>query len=282
MFIRERGEKVKKIILQKLSKILLSSLTILSLLFWQEILCSGSFSGDQDQENQIKKAKIFQEVYPIISESDLYCSFFVLDDTRLELRIVGSEREYEKSLLTDSDIIYLNMGKRDGLENGQIFLIIEVGPKIENFGHLAFKRGRAGILTLEENKASAKIEKSCGQVMIGHFLLPFEEKEGMLGKDLGYDVHPEESEGLRGNIIYFQRDYQQIGSGHWALINLGEEDGLQVGQQMIIYRKLKEEATPQILGNLVIIDTQKKTSTVKILSSRDALRLGDRVQTRTQ
>lgn len=278
---RERGEKVKKINSQTLSKILFSSLFVLSVLFWQNPLPSSPTSDGLGQEYQIKKAKIYQEVYPVISESDLYCSFFILEE-RLELKIIGAEKEYEKTLLTDSDLVYVNQGKRDGLEEGQLFLVVEVGPEIKNFGHLAFKRGRARIQALQETKASAILERTCGQVMIGNFLMPFKEKEGILGKDLGYDVPPEEGEGLKGNIIYFQRGYQQIGSGYWALIDLGSEDGLQIGQQMIIYRIVKEGTPLQILGNLIIIDTQSRTSTVKILSCKDVLMLGDHVQTRTQ
>lgn len=267
-------------IIQMQGKIFFSLVIILFLFFWPDILSSRSFNEGRWQENQVKKAKIFQEIYPVISESDLYCSFFVLEDEGLELKIIGAEREYEKSLLSDSDIVYLNKGRKDGLEKGQLFLILEVGAKIKNFGNIAFKRGRARILTLEDETASAKIERSCGKVMIGDFLVPFIEKEGLLGKDLGYDVPPEESEGLKGNLIYFQRGYQQIGSGYWALIDIGAEDGLRIGQQLIIYRKVKEGAPLQILGNLIIIDTQRQTSTVKILSCDDALKIGDRVQLR--
>lgn len=271
---------MRNCILQSPSKTFFSSLIILLVILWQVTLHSSSLGEGRGQEHQVKKAKIFQDVYPVISESDLYCSFFVLGDERLELKIVGAERSYEKELLTDSDIVYINKGRRDGLEKGQIFLILEVGAKIKNFGNIAFKRGRARILVLEDWRSSAKIEKSCGQVTIGDFLVTFEEKEGLLGKDLGYNVPPEEGEGLKGNFIYLQRDYGQIGSGHWALIDLGAEDGLQIGQQLIIYRRVKEEVPLQIIGNLIVIDTQRETSTVKILSCNDVLRIGDRVQTR--
>ncbi len=273
---------MRKIRSQSAGKILFSSLIILAVLFWQGILSSDSLSVYQEQKHQIEKAKVFQEIYPVISESDLYCSFFILEEETLDLEIIGAEREYEKTLLTDSDLVYINKGKRDGLEKGQLFLVIEVGPKIKNFGHLAFKRGRARIEASQENRASARLEKSCEQVIIGNFLMPFEEKEGILGKDLGYEVPAEEGEGLKGDIIYLQRGYRQIGSGYWALIDLGAEDGLQIGQQMIVYRVVKEGAPIQILGNLIVIDTQSQTSTVKILSCKDVLMLGDRVQTRTQ
>lgn len=270
-----RGAKVKHSAYKKFGQTLILLVVILL------VFSAGDSLRSQEQEHQIEKAKIFQEIYPVISESDLYCSFLILDEKNLDLKIIGGEREYERVLFNEADTVYINKGKRDGLEEGMLFLILEVGPKVKDFGHIAFKRGKASILVLEESKASAKIEKACGQVITGHYLIPFEEKEGLLGKDLGYDVPPVEADGAKGSIIYLQREYTQIGSGGWALIDLGEEDGLYFGQQLIIYRKVQEGVPIQILGNLIVIDVQKRTSTIKILSCKDVVMLGDRVQTRT-
>lgn len=275
-----RGAKVKKSA-QRKPIIFLFPLAVGLVLFLFPHGLSSSSSAIMEQEHQIQKAKIFQEIYPIISETDLYCSFLVLDEGLMNIKIVGGEREYEKVLFSDSDIVYINKGKGSGLKEGQLFLIIEVGPQIRDFGPVAFKRGRARLQALGETQSTARIEKACGQVMIGNFLVPFEEKEGMLGKDLGYNVPPEEAEGVRGDIIYLQGEYNQIGSGHWALIDLGEEDGLYIGQQLIIYRKLKQGAPVYILGNSVVTDVQKRTATIKVLSCRDAIELGDHVQART-
>lgn len=236
--------------------------------------------GDSAQEEQeIEKAKIFREIYPLISETDLYCSFFVLDGDP-GMQILGAEREYERVQFNNGDIVYVNRGRRDGLEEGQIFLVLEVGTAMTEFGPVAFKRGRVRILALEEEKASARVEKACGPIMVGNRLVPFEELETRMGKDLGFNVPPYEGKGLKGKIIYLQRDYFQAGSGAWALVDLGKDDGLQIGQQLVVYRKLYEGAPVQVFANLVVIDTQAKTSTVKVLSCKDALVVGDLVQTR--
>ena len=267
--------------------ILVIFIVLFAAFFWGKLASNVSHEGLK-QEQEVEKAKIFREFYPIISESDLYCSFFILDEERLDIEIIGAEREYERIQLNNDDIFYINKGSSDGLEVGQIFQILEIGPSVknpetgENFGPLALGRGRARILALEETRASAKVEKACGQISLGHFLIPFEEKEGYLGKNLGYNVPPHEAEGLKGMIIYVVREYNQIGPGHWAIVDLGEEDGLQVGHQMVIYKKLKEDVPLHIIGNLVVIDTQKRTSTVKILSSRDAVQIGELVQLHTQ
>jgi len=265
----------------RIQVITLISLLGILFIFYPEGFCSEFLQDDQVQEQEIKKAKIYEDIYPLISESDLYCSFFVWKGAKPEIEIIGAEREYEKTLLNDGDIFYVNKGKDDGLEAGQVFLIVEIGSNIADFGPIAFKRGRAVVVDLEDHHASAKVEKSCGSVMVGYFLIPFEEKEGQTGKDLGYDVSPSSiKEGVKGQVIYLQKDFNQIGKGYWALIDIGEQDGIQVGQQLVIYRIVKEGTPVQVFGNIIVIDTQESTSTVKVLSCKDVIRLGDLVHVR--
>lgn len=242
---------------------------------------------EQSQQEEVKKATIYRDIYPLITESDLYCSFFVLDkDSKLDIRIIGAEKEGERILLKEHDTVYINKGKDDGVETGQLFLIVDLGPKVSNpvtgkkLGRLVTKKAKAQIIAAGTNRSSARIEKTCGEVKEGYFLVPFEEKTGLLGKDLGYEDVPPEAEGLGGMLVYFQDDLGQAGSGHLAVIDLGEEDGIQFGQQLVILRISRQALIPRILGNLIVIDTQQETSTVKILSCNDALRVGDRVRTR--
>jgi hypothetical protein len=239
---------------------------------------------EQEQEPadqyEVEKAKIYREIYDLLSETDLYCSFYILDDDEPDTKIFGAERAYERVQFNNGDIVYINKGRNDGIEEGQIFMVLEVGEPISGYGPLVHQRGRVRVLALEENAASARVEKACGPVTIGNYLVPFEEKGGRLGKDLGYNVPPYETDGLKGEILFMNEDFAQGGSGDWALLNLGEIDGIQLGQQLVVYRKLYEGTPLFVFGNMVVIDTQQRTCTVKILSCKDALLIGDLVQTR--
>jgi hypothetical protein len=229
---------------------------------------------------EITKAKIYRDLADLINEVDLYCSFSVWEDEIPELRIIGAERESEKAMFSDGDLIYLNKGKNGGLEPGQIFLVKDIRDGLGGYGPLALGKGRARIQYAGETTSVAVVENSCGDVRSGHYLIPFEPKEGMTGKDLGYDVVPEETEGVKGQLFYLQGDLRQLGSGMWALLDLGAEQGLQVGQQLILYRRTRAELPIQVLGNCLVIDAQSRTSTVKVLSCRDVLRDGDLVMER--
>lgn len=246
----------------------------------------NSVNEDISQEQEAKKARLYKDVFPLISETDLSCSFFVMKKPRLDIQIVGAEKQDERVLFRESDIFFVNKGSSDGLETGQIFNVVEVGNKVRNpftgkyYGRLILKRGRAQIVSVEEKQAFAKLEKACDQVTLGQYLVPFEEKSELLGSDLGYDVEINEEKD-HGTLIYFQDEFGQISRGQWAIIDLGEEDGIHFGQQLVIYRKTdKKKGSIKKLGSLIVIDVQENSSTVKILSSIDALALGDRVQPR--
>jgi len=232
------------------------------------------------QENQIQKAKIFEEDFPLITESDLYCSISILDGALPGIKIIGSERQEEKSLLSDGDKFYIDKGKADGLEIGQVFLVIGVGPKIMGYGNLTSRTGRARIIGLEENRGVVRIDKTCGQVLLGNNLIPFEEREGMLGKDEGYTQQLNENQGTMGSLIFFDTELHIAGTGQWAIIDMGSDKGVHVGQQMTIFKRVSKGVPREAIGNLVVIDVQERTSTVKLLSCRDAVEVGFQVQTR--
>jgi hypothetical protein len=235
-----------------------------------------------EERLEITRAKIYQELADLINEVGLYCSFSVWEDEIPELRIIGAERQYEKAMFSDGDVIYLNKGKDGGVEPGQIFWVLDISEQLPGFGPIAFGKGRARIQFAADTTSVAVLEHCCGGVREGNYLVPFEEREGMTGKDLGYDVPPVEAEGVKGSLVYAQADLRLLGSYHWALIDLGQEQGIQVGQQLILYRRISEDLPIQILGNCVVIDVKSKTSTIKVLSCRDIIQKGYLVMERPQ
>jgi hypothetical protein len=144
------------------------------------LIVPGRPFAQEIQEAQIVKPKIFDETYQLINESDLNCSFFMHEEGKLlpDIRIIGAERMNEKSVFENEDSIYLDKGAADGLEIGQLFLSVGLRAKVGKIGTVMERHGRARIVRLDERMATAKVEKGCGRIMIGDFLLPFEEEAG--------------------------------------------------------------------------------------------------------
>ena len=228
-------------------------------------------------DRQVQSDPLLNEEHALLLDVDLYCSIAIYDVDKPSLKIIGAEREHERDTFSDGDVVYINQGRLDGLEVGQLFLILEIEENVPSYGPLAIKRGRLRLLALADNKASAVVEKACHSVKLNSYLVPFEPLETVMGTDLGFDIPPFEIGGAKGQVVCLESGFNQIGSGHWAVINIGAGADVRIGQQLILYRIIKEGAPVQIFGNAVVVDVQERTSTIKVLSCRDALRMGDLV-----
>ncbi len=232
------------------------------------------FQQKPEERYEISRAKIYQEIADLINETDLYCAFSVWEKPIPELRVIGAEREEEKEVYSDGDNIFLSQGKNAGIEPGQLLWVIEIRDFLSGYGPVAFGKARARVQFVYDDKSAAVIENACDGVRKGYYLVPLEPREGMMGKDLGHDVPPMETEGARGSVLYLQSELKQIATYMWALIDIGQDKGIQVGQQLILYRRIRPDLPVVIVGNCVVIDVQSRTATVKALSCRDIVRQG--------
>jgi len=98
-----------------------------------------------------------ESLYALISPSDLYCSFFIWEGEYPATRITGWENRESRVLLKDGDLVYLNKGSADGMERGQVYLILNIGPKIKKYGHLTFQTGRVRITQVTKDKSNGTI-----------------------------------------------------------------------------------------------------------------------------
>jgi hypothetical protein len=245
---------------------------VLAVLFagWAGGAARGLASQDQNE-----KTKSSRDSYPLIVETDLYCSFFVLE--RAPGARILAPSAGEKLLLTDGDQFY--GGPVGDWHAGQILQLVELGPDVVGVkGQLVYGRGRAKIVRIESDRFLAQIEKSCGPVRIGNGLLPFEKKTVLLGKDLGFGGTLRSGDVLTGRIVFLPDDHDQAGANSYVLIDRGLEAGLQIGQQLTVFGAPEGIQSPRAIGNAVVISAGKSTATIKLLSVKDIVRRGDLVQ----
>ena len=231
------------------------------------------------QESTIKRAKIFDDTYQLITDSDLNCSFYIHEIGKLlpDIRIIGAERENEKIIASDGDVIYINKGAADGLEIGQLFLTVGLRGEVANLGTVMKRQGRVRIIRLEDRMATAKVENTCGMIQAGDFLLPFEQEAGEMGRDLGFgDMDPKASK--HGKVVWIEYDFNIAGPGMWALIDLGRQHCVQIGDQLNVFFRARPDLPREAIASAIVIDVRGATSTIKILDARDIVSIGSEVQ----
>ena len=99
----------------------------------------------------------------------------------------------------------------------------------------------------------------------------------------------ESPEGLRGQIIVNEEHTNMFGENAIAFIDKGEQEGVSPGQLFWIFKqeqyrinpaqKNEVTLTPVILGELLVLHTEKTTATVMITDSRNAIHSGALIAT---
>ena len=82
--------------------------------------------------DQIKKAYAYVEEELLVTETDLYCSYFITPKKIPEdLLIIGAEdMDTHKIDYTDGDRMFINKGASVGIKEGDHFLVLTKGVKV--------------------------------------------------------------------------------------------------------------------------------------------------------
>ena len=219
----------------------------------------------------------------IIEEADLYCSLLAIEEVP-RLRIKAAERMEERALLHYGDLFVFDRFPGDGVSVGQVMTILEIGKTVRPSAAgsrpvtVAYQRGRAKVVLLDENSGRARIEKECGEIQIGQALGPYVQREVLKGRDLGFAAVERKPDAPTGTIFYLGNDAIHIGPGQMALVDIGTGQGIQAGRQLTVFRKNEKNAIFQGFANVIVVHAGPQVSVVKVLSGRDSVLPGDLVQ----
>ena len=91
--------------------------------------------------------------------------------------------------------------------------------------------------------------------------------------------NPVEREELRGAPVIVSSDYDQIslGQGQMVFIDQGSLNDVTPGDLYTVYRKTPAGQPPLIVGEVGVLSVREQASLAKILKSRYAIHIGDRL-----
>ncbi|HZI93423.1 MAG TPA: LysM peptidoglycan-binding domain-containing protein [Patescibacteria group bacterium] len=254
---------------------------------------------------------------PAAGESDIYCSNFIVDSfTKPDLTIRERE-EGTRTLLSTGDIVFLNHGMDSNITTGDEFTVVVDEGMIphpvfsEDVGQGVRMVGRVRVIALQETTATAEIVQACQGIEVGMPLIPYEEIPVPLAmpasfRRYGADVQTDNA----GYIVTVTPTRFNIGEGDIINIDMGSDNGLRPGDVLTVFRewggpvkfdssesfiagtqvraargrvdgKIRPGDLPQVmLGQIVVLRTEKHTSMAKVVMSVRELGLGDRVAAR--
>ncbi len=231
----------------------------------------------------IKKAYLYMEESLLISETDLYCSFFIGQKREIDTVITDAVIGDGKAEFSDGDKLYINKGIKDGIKEGDIFLSIQQGKKIrdpfthKSLGVYYLKKSTVVVKTVYENLAIVEVFKGCHPINIGDLLVPFERELTIFKKKIEYTTAILPDSEIEGRVVYNDLfpgiDKELASDAAFLAIDLGKAV-LKRGDFVVFYKKYQKNLPPVIKGTGIVLHSENTNSTVKVLDSSDPIEVG--------
>jgi hypothetical protein len=248
---------------------------------------------------------------PLGAESDIYCTGYIGDlDEKFAYTIIGSEYESlgpnldlgasygfsgqygrvgtVKYNLSTGDIIYLDGGRARGMTPGTVFTVVEPQRQVVHpvtrqvAGRFYHYVGRVRVLSVQEDTAIAEIVHSCDPILVGQQLQAFEPEPVPLGRPTALRPvnYPSTEDELRGSpiILFSQDNLVSLAEDHVVYIDRGVDQDVTPGDMFTIYRMNHDGLPPIVIGELAVLSVHKSSSVAKIIESRYAVFVGDRLE----
>jgi hypothetical protein len=194
--------------------------------------------------------------------------------------------EGQKEMISTGDLVYIRPENKSSLAKGQKFTIYRTLKAIrtkgtnELIGIQHYFSGAVEITRVRPDFVLGRIVASYRPIKVGDLLMPYYRRLPLIG------MH-QSPKGLEGRIIESEEHQSMFGEGAIAFIDKGEQEGVSPGQLYWIYKqekyrinpkdKSETTLTPVLLGELLVLHTEKTTATVMITDSRTAINPGSKI-----
>jgi hypothetical protein len=182
----------------------------------------------------------------------------------------------DKDLISVGDTVYIRPGADHSLAPGTRYTVYRalppiVDPKTKEL--IGIQHYLTGIVEIEKKESQfvvARVVQSYRAIAVNDLLMPYKKRSPRIALI-------QSKMGLNGEIIGSEEHDKNMGDHTVAFIDKGDQDGVKIGQTYDIYYQDKEKIgeaskenvplTPVVYGSLLVLHTEKSTSTVLITQS---------------
>jgi len=183
--------------------------------------------------------------------SDVYCSGTVTSESiPRDAFVITGEQSYYRITFDEGDYVYINKGSSQGVKVGDEFYVVRpVTDTIEaewtkwqnailrKMGTMWEDEGRVKVVVARPDVSIAQVEHSCDYVQRGDIVLPFSERPAPpLKSEANFDRFAPPNGKPMAMVITGKKYQQQVGNNDVVYINLGNQQGVKVGDYFRIFR----------------------------------------------
>ncbi|MCC6131599.1 MAG: hypothetical protein IT186_16905 [Acidobacteria bacterium] len=246
-------------------------------------------------QNQMQKIEYLEPVVSIQRgpiaigvDADVNCSGWIgTVDEKFPGVVFSADGIESRRAFYTGDIVYINLGKKQGVVAGQNFWIVRPESIIEspsservNVGRLYVTPGLVRVICVLEEDSMAEIIASCSDSALGDFILPYEPIPlPLVRRTTALTACDPPSGKTMGQIVYIIDAASHAGKESVVYIDLGEEDGLAPGDFFTVFRpRTSAGGTRTVLGEIAILKTTPKTAVAKVMDASDFIVIGDFIE----
>ena len=221
---------------------------------------------------------------PMADAVDVYCSA-AIESRRAAPDLFVLGRETEREAIAQGDVLYLNKGRADGMRAGAEFQVQRAAHAVihpitkSDLGIFVLRLGKIRVIAVQENTATAVIERSCAPIHDKDEVVPWQEipipRLASLPRFDRWNVEP--SGGTGGYVIAAKDDIPAVGAGYVIYTDIGSAGGARPGSILRVFRE-RAGLPRTMLGQAVVIETGEATSTAKVTLAVKEIEIGDRVE----
>ena len=182
---------------------------------------------------------------------DVYCSGMVTTDAvPTDTYLITGEQSNYKVTFQQGDLVYINKGSSQGVNVGDEFLVsrhVKDPAKYKWFsqqpwllramGKVWADLGRLRLVHVDANVSTAEIVYSCDWLERGDIVQPFRERPVPQYKQAnGFNRFAPVSGRPVGMVVTMKEFSQSGGAGNIVYVNLGNSQGVKVGDYMRVFR----------------------------------------------
>lgn len=183
---------------------------------------------------------------PIARRSDIYCTGYISETApRIDLQVVGAEKENLKQTFAEGDVVFLNRGRGAGIQPGAVYYIIRPVGEVNHpftkkkLGYLVRELGMLRVIEVGDRTSTAEITVSCDTVEFGDLLKPYEEYVAPnVGEAKPLRRYGEGSGGTTGQIVMSPGFHENLSANRIVYIDLGTRQDVHPGDVFTIYREI--------------------------------------------
>jgi hypothetical protein len=202
-------------------------------------------------------------------------------------RVMGNQDVVTRSLFGQPEEIVINAGTDRGIQFNQRFFVRRIFRGAETYRdklpHLVVTAGWVRVVAANKTMALVSPEHSCGDMLEGDFLEPFQAPV-LPNEDITVAVTEGELDfASYGRILYGASERRSGSAGEFMLIDRGADKNVAVGSHFAIYRDREVAGLPLTpIGEATAVAVGPAMSLVRITKTRDAVFTHDVVVPRGQ